>query len=224
MITQPRPGFKITDKAFMSIPIEKWYEALKTTVKTGRIENARLVLPCCLLANIDDIVLNGKYPRTYTDIQLIEGKYVLKEGRIQVQRILCRKSGHTHALLFDLFIPYQKYTIRYVLYRLKEFFESGDTIEEFWLKYYQEFSLKTMYKWLTWLKDNLSTLTEMGIVKQWKEKRESYRQFTARLCDESAFMICRCLKSLNVTLFQRHKSPPNTDYRKYGNIGKMIPH
>ena len=222
MISQPKPNFKITDKVFLSISLEEYYEALKRATRTGRIDKAMLIMPCCLLMIIKDIVLYGTYLRSYVDIQLVDGEYVVKKGIIAVQRILCRESGHTHALLFNVFIPYQKYTLRYVLYRLKEYFESGDTIEQFCLKYDQEFSPTTMYKWLEWMRDNLSTLTEMGIVKEWKQRKETYRQFVAQFCSETAYMICRCLKSTNRTLFQRHKSPPNTDYRKYGNIEKML--
>ena len=64
---------------------------------------------------------------------------------VNVIRYKCSCCGHTNAILPDIIVPYQSYSLNFILAVLKDYFTKLLTVEAICLKYF--ISSSTLYKW-----------------------------------------------------------------------------
>lgn len=191
-------------------------------------------MACCMMAEAIQYIFYGYYSRKVVDA-VVTGYHngnpefkIISIDKFYVHRLMhmgCRQKGkdeqktrgHTHALMFEWFIPYQKYSVRFVLLHLQLYFRTGKTIEKFCLD--QEIPISTFRRWLQWLEENMGHLREMGIVKNRKENTENLMKWLSEIMEKVSFWLFKSLSRLNRVLFQRHDMP--ADYKNYM-IGNFI--
>ena len=78
--------------------------------------------PCC--GSTGNCSPHGSYERFAIDFQC--GKPT--DNRITIQRVICGSCGHTHAVLIDGLIPYNSYSIFFVLWTLAFYFSEISTV------------------------------------------------------------------------------------------------
>mgnify|MGYP002624111482 CR=1 FL=1 len=185
------------------------------------VETIRYILYGCYIRKVVDAVITG-YHNGIPDFKIVS------IDKFHVQRLMhtgCRHQeqggqrarGHTHALMFEWFIPYQKYSVRFVLLHLELYFRTGETIEKFCLDH--EIPISTFRRWLQWMEENMSHLREMGLVKDRKENRGNLNKWLSEIMENVSFWLLKSLSRLNRVLFQRHEMP--ADYKNYI-IGSLI--
>ena len=108
-------------------------EGFRTSVKPGRER-----CPFCGARGRSRIY--ASYERNIIDIK--DGKPFPR--RIRILRLLCG-CGHTHALLPDFIVPYNQYTLPFILHVLRLYFSHSMTVrrlqDEFWV------SPSSLYSW-----------------------------------------------------------------------------
>ena len=65
--------------------------------------------------------------------------------RITITRYRCQSCGHTHAILPELIIPYQSYSLLFIIAVMRDYFIGSLTIESICIKY--DISVSTLYSW-----------------------------------------------------------------------------
>jgi len=65
--------------------------------------------------------------------------------QITIVRYRCSSCGHTHAILPELIIPYQSYSLLFILAVMRDYFISSLTVEDICAKY--DISVSTLYSW-----------------------------------------------------------------------------
>ena len=78
--------------------------------------------PCC--GSTGNCIRHASYDRFAIDFQ--GGKPV--DNRITILRVICGSCGHTHAVLIDGLIPYNSYSIFFVLWALALYFSDISTV------------------------------------------------------------------------------------------------
>ena len=240
MITQPVKSDKLSAKetnVLVSLlhtllqytNIDSAYETLVQAFlsKTHRT----LHLPCCLKSKLSSFILYGTYVRKVWDIQPVyrnhKIEYELVQQPLKIQRILCVDCAHnhqkrTHALLLQLFVPYGRYSIRAILYFLNEYFTNYcanvsaytsdsrnniHSIEKFCADY--NIPERTFKRWIKWLKEEGTSLENIGIVLG-AEGKKNLGRFVQKLARDFDVFQEKCVRLLNRTLFQNHRSPANS--------------
>lgn len=173
-----------------------------------------LFMPCCGILDRIDYICYGKYTRKLVIDARLTGyqngipQFERVEIReFKVQRIKHKKCGHTHGALFELFIPFQKYTIRFVLIHLKRYYSMHTSIESYCLD--NDIPIKVFREWIQWMKRNMSFLTEIGAVKEYQENKKNISEWLLTIMEDIPFWITKSLTLLNLSLFQRHSMPAN---------------
>ena len=201
--------------------LEELYAAFTRSVRTRM---GRFFIPGSSgrYCDEDNYILYGHYTRkTVIDVQRIrkeDGSSEFREIEIEgfkIQRIMDRTTGATHAVLGELFIPYKQYTIRYVLYHLKQFFSQPVSQESYCLDECQLNSIDTFRTWLNWMRDHITVLHEMGLVENYRENLEKMRQWVREIAGDIRYWQEISLQRLNLGLFQDHRMPENTVYRSF---------
>jgi hypothetical protein len=182
-------------------------------------------MACCTVATAIQYILYGTYIRkkvidarvtSYADgVPLFEVEEI---SEFKVQRLKHKECGHTHALMFDWFIPYQRYTVRFALLHLEEYYRNCEklSIETYCLD--RMIPVKTFRMWLQWMNENMGLLTEMGVVQNRKENKRNIRGWLSEiLCHTGAWML-KSLSGINLMLLQNHTMPAN--YMNY-EIGRF---
>lgn len=65
--------------------------------------------------------------------------------RITVTRYRCSSCNHTHAILPEMIVPYNMYSIVFILHMLCDYFSGSYTVNAICAKY--DISISTLYKW-----------------------------------------------------------------------------
>jgi hypothetical protein len=220
MINQPRKKIKSLNNIFMQADLVDLYNS---AVKKVISRESSILLACCNLITAISFILYGTYKRNVIDVVLVvtpERKpfYQVRPISLRIQRIKCKSKlnkckNNTHALLFDFFVPYGHYSVRFILHFLKLYFDSDKSIEAFCLEEGPRlFSEKTFKKWLAWYDTHIELFHVMGIVSSPKQKREIRKTCFKQMITDIAAIIRNSLHTFNFTIFQRHKSPKNTHY------------
>ena len=208
-------------KDFYELSLEELYNLCLERVRS---HTAKIFLPCIQrFALPDNYVLYGFYQRKLIyDVRMVtqeDGTVVAEETTLKdfsIQRIQVMEEGKavgTQGILPDLFIVYEQYSIRFVLYHLGCFFESGSTIEAYCLDH--SLSIPTFRKWLEWLKANISILRESGLFQDRNENRKILADWVREIKKKLAEWLARSLRLLNRFLFQWHRMPDNTVYHLF---------
>ena len=205
-------------KNFWKISLVDFYNDCLETVRN---HTADFFLPCIQrLALPDDYIMYETYERKhFKDVRLVkqpDGSFVAEETVIEdfrIQRILLIENGKpakTQAILPDFFIIYGRFSLRYVLYHLSQFFDKDTSIEDYCLDH--SISIPTFTKWLKWLEDNISILREIGLFQDKKENRKTLKEWIHEIKTRSTDWLIKSLRLLNLSLFQRRRMPDNTMY------------
>ena len=212
MVNEPRINVK---SEFFTADLQTLYYSMCEQVREHKYG---LYMACCTTATAIEYILYGTYSRKEViDARLIGycngvpeiEKQVIKH--FSVQRLKHKDCGHTHALMFEWFIPYQKYSIRFVLLHLQRYFSLHTSIEKYCLE--NEIPISTFRRWKEWLKENMGLLTETGIVLDEKENRQSLMNWLREITDNTSLWLLKSLSGLNRVLFQWNGMP--ADYVNY---------
>ena len=228
MVNEPKID---VNSDFFTGDLEQLYFKMTNQVFEHR---EKLYMACCMVVETIQYILYGCYNRKVVDAvvtgyhQGIPDFKIVSIDKFHVQRLMhtgCRQQekdgqralGHTHALMFEWFIPYQKYSVRFVLLHLELYFRTGETIEQFCWDH--NIPIRTFRRWLQWMEENMSHLREMGLVKDQKENRENLKKWLSEIMENVRFWLLKSLSRLNRVLFQRREMPAN--YMNY-RIGEFI--
>ena len=222
MICQFSWRINTPDKDFWEISLEELYERFLNAVQR---RNARFYMPSSEgYCGPDEYTLNGGYLRKrIIDIQRVQcndGSFRYEEVEIRefrIQRILDKRSGHTHGILPDVFVPYKKYSLRYILFHIREYFRKGKTQEKYCLD--EEIEVKTFRLWLAWMREHITVLAGMGLMQRYKDNWQIMRQWVQKLTANPYEWTAKSLRKLNLGLFQDRRMPENTVYRNYERSG-----
>ena len=144
---------------------------------------------------------------------------------MKIQRIMCVDNdkdcnGHTHAILGPLFVPYSKYSIRYVVYHLYRLFVlfPGMSIEDYCLN--NKISVKKMNEWIQWIEDAIPLLVALRFLppecnlgtNDVKGKRAKLKATMLWFFKKPVSFYSCVLSVLKKVLFQKHRMPPFTRY------------
>ncbi|MBR7045416.1 MAG: hypothetical protein IKI23_07135 [Lachnospiraceae bacterium] len=223
MVNEPKI---LVNNDFFTEELDKLYKVLKDRACEHR---DRLFMACCESdGSRGSYIEFGYYTRCVTDARItgyssgIPEIEVTETDDFEIKRLKHKSCGHTHGLMFELFIPYQKYTVRFVLILLYRYFLLKPTIEEFCGMY--NITARTFEKWLKWLEESMPILTEAGIVRDRKENRQKLMEWIRRIWEDHGSWQLKSLTGQNLALFQRHRMPAhylNYDIKKYRKIQKQ---
>lgn len=223
MINEPRIN---VNNVFFTGDLQQLYNKMTNRVSEHR---GMIYMACCMVIESIQYILYGYYTRKVIDARVTKYHNGVPEFEIItiedfcIQRLMHKNCkwqkdsgtgdhGHTHALMFEWFIPYQKYSARFVLLHLQAYFRIGETIEKFCLDH--KIPISTFRRWLQWLGENMGHLREMGLVKDRNEHRENLMKWLNEITERVGFWMLKSLSKLNRFLFQRHTMPAN--YMTYG--------
>ena len=219
MILQIDPAFKALflynkQKSFQDTyneAVEKAFEAGSTlqmpysgtVVRMGRshpVINGREVKEPC--------VKNGNYKRGIIDAAIVKTRsgryrYVFTAERCRVQLVL-EESGHSHALLFNLIVPFEKFTLRAALALVHLYAESGETPEVFCdhLPRGVEITVACLKRLLAWLQENFPHL-QISLLQKTCGGQESQLAGAVRKIQKDFSRYCSmAVNTLHKALFQ----------------------
>ena len=168
--------------------------------------------------NADRYELCGGYFRKeIIDIQQVpneDGTWRFEEVRLEafrIQRIKDKQTGKTHAILPEFFVPYKQYSLRCILYHLREFFMQPITQEAYCLE--SGIEVETFRDWLKWLKSHATVLAGLGFTEDYRDNWKIMREWIQKICKDISGWARRSLRNLNLALFQQRPMPKNTMYQ-----------
>ena len=209
----------IQNENFWRIPLEEYY--LQLVDRSRKISFFMPSSEC--VSSPNSYILYGSYTRDLIiDIQQVQnddGSWEYREiavSKFRIQRILDKKTGKTQAVLSGLLVPYKQYSLRYVLYYLQQFYDQYITQEDYSLDRKAERTFRT---WLKWLRDHIMVLRGLGLVKLYKDNWQRLGQWVGEMFSDPSGWTARSLQKLNLGLFQDHRMPENTKYRRYARDG-----
>ena len=182
-----------------------------------------LIMACCgwVCHFGNDYSLYGSYVRkmTITDVRRVidpNGKvhWVEEEVKeLKIQRIICHHEEErivrTHALLFQLFVPYEHYSLRAILYYVMLYSQSRNkSVVCFCAE--NGIEVDTFYRWMHWLKEHAPDLLNIGI---WAEKKTSdlCRRFIEMIEADYTEAYKKVVDRFQCSFFQSHESPANSE-------------
>lgn len=212
MVNEPRINVK---SDFFNADLQTLYYSMCELVREHKYG---LYMACCIVETAVEYILYGTYSRKevidariigyHNGVPEIEKQII---HQFKVQRLRHKDCGHTHALMFEWFIPYQKYSIRFVLLHLQRYFSLKTSMEKYCLE--NEIPISTFRRWKKWLKENMGLLTETGIVLDKEENRKNLMSWLLEISDNTRSWLLRSLSGLNRVLFQWRGMP--ADYVNY---------
>lgn len=147
---------------------------------------------------------HGTYTRSIIDFS--SGKP--KDSTLTVLRVICSSCGHTHAILPDSLIPYDSYSLFFILRVLAEYFSSTSTVrsicERFWI------TPSMLYRWkaLFFLHKRLW----LGVLEDAACAPAEFLSRIGSLPSFSGEFGCRFVLLTAFSFLQSHKNP--ADYRQ----------
>lgn len=179
----------------------------------------KLTKPCCdRLCPPGDYSMNGSYTRrkpivdVYMDKQGVFHKKVY-EG-FEIHLIECTEhENHTccHALLFDLFVPYESFTLRAIFYYLHLFLEGSQSVDDFC--YDHNIPIDTFMRWRKWTRDHFASLFGTGNVyagtRKHLAKNDLQRFYDLFQYDYLGFFK-RTIDLFNASVFQTRSTPAHS--------------
>ena len=218
MICQFLKTINHLSKDFWTIPLDDFYKKLNELVRNRRI---RFYIPSVgRCSQAGNYILWG----TYTRDRIIDIKLKSNEDEVcgyeevliqdfKIQRIRDKQTNKTHAILSEFFVPYKQYSLRFILFHLKRFFNQFTTQEAYCLE--AEIEVKTFRQWLKWLKDHIAILCEFGLTGSYQDNWHSMREWILKITDNVSDEAYNSLKKINRALFQDRRMPENTKYHNY---------
>lgn len=162
--------------------------------------------------NSTDYILFGSYKRAaILDVQLVEdadGNTVFKEITVidlQIQRIQDKITKATHALLNDILVPYENFSLRFILYHLHQYFSRNISIEEYCA--IQAFDERTFKAWIAWMRQHITILRRLGLTQDPKENRQTLKTWVCEIFETFHEHVAKSLHLLKLGLYQRHRMP-----------------
>ena len=65
---------------------------------------------------------------------------------LTIERVMCASCGCTHALLYDVLIPYGSYSLRFILYVLRAYLNRNGTVAALCGRF--SIAVSTLYAWI----------------------------------------------------------------------------
>lgn len=194
-----------------------------------------------------NFTIHGQYERNVVDLRplldennnpildehgnIIFEDYQGEENRIKmnITRIKCKEDGTTHALLFQLFVPYAQYSLRYIVYHLYQWSKSGTSVEAYCDAH--NLSVVNVRKWMKYLEESVPMLQQVGLIPETEQMDESVqdKETTTKPTSEHTEPKASFLRTVSQwiyqhfeefyravllyirrVMFQVHMSPPNT--------------
>ena len=210
------------DQDFWKISLEEMYAALSSAVRARR---SRFYMPSYeRYCEADGYILWGGYTRDrIIDVQCIpceDGSWRYETVEIKdfrIQRIRDKKTGATHAILNEFFVPYKQYSLRFILFHLCQFFKEHVTQEAYCLD--AEIDIEAFHQWLKWLRNSSTLLYGFGLTRSYSDNWQAMRQYIQEIAGDIPSWAYNSLKIMNLALFQDHEMPENTMYQKYERSG-----
>ncbi len=151
--------------------------------------------------------VHGHYHRFITDY--IDGKVV--DSEITLVRVKCSVCGHTHSIIPAGFVPYDLYSLSFMLQVLLKCFSRSMTIDSICQCY--QISVSTLYRWIHLFK--IHKFEWLGILKSAKTSSLSFLQELLDIYPFSDFS-CSFLDQTLYSFMQSHKNPANSRQRPPG--------
>ena len=143
----------------------------------------------------------GSYERNVID--MIDG--VPHCHSISVQRVLCRNCSRTHALLPDFIIPYDQYSLAFILHVLAAYFTHNKTVDE--LCGWAQITPSILYRWKTlFIKHRSLWLT---VLEQLAAASCQFLDYIVELPHPSGFLRAFFRKA-SFSFLQSHENPANS--------------
>ena len=209
-------------REILKMSLKTIYHRLLSAVRTRQL---RFFMPSSgRYSHADDYILWGYYTRE----RIIDKQPELQEDGtweyvdveikdFQIQRIMDKITGKTHAVLCEILVPYKQYSLRYILYHLYRYFSQNVTQEAYCLN--EGIDVKTFTLWLKWLKDHISILNALCLTENYADNRKMLGQWVRELAGDVIEWTYKSLRILNRTLFQERRMPANTMYQNYVRTG-----
>lgn len=156
----------------------------------------------CPICQNKGLATHAYYSRTLIDF--VQGQVV--SHQLRVRRVSC-PCGHTHAVLFDLIVPYERHTLLFILRALSEYFVRRYSVEKICEIF--QITQKRLYSW----------------VEKWNEHKEIWlgkicslettsMSFLDSLQDMDSFsdFSADFVKMTSVSFLQVHANPPVAPY------------
>lgn len=222
MICQFARIINSVNQDFWKIPLEEMYQRLIFAVRARR---SRFYIPSieCYCEAKGYILWGGYYREQIIDMQYVpceNGSWRYEKVKIKdfrIQRIREEQTGATHAVLNEFFVPFKQYSLRYILFHLRQFFNQRITQEAYCLE--NEIEVTMFQQWLKWLKDHIGILYGFGLTRDYSDNWRAMNQWLQEIAGNISDWTYNSLRKMNLALFQNRKMPENTMYRKYDRPG-----
>ena len=195
--------------------LDTMYKRMVELAQTRKLPG--IIMSCCGTHCTDgsDYSLFGKYTRRKP---IIDVRYDESAGRtvvetvenFEIQRVICHHEDgklRTHALLFDLLVPYKHYSVRAVLHYIMMFAQGNNTISGFCAKH--ELNIDEFNSWIKWVKTHIPDLLNIGL-SAIKNTVELCKQFIELLDKNYYGTYKRLVETYHRSLFQIHKTFANS--------------
>lgn len=146
--------------------------------------------------------VHAYYSRTIIDF--INGEVV--SHKVNILRLSCQ-CGHTHAVLFDVLIPYERHSLFFILRVLAEYFLHLSSIEKLCERFY--ITQKRLYSWIK--KWNADKTTWLGVLKSQEISNFSFLKSLVSMQSYSSFSA-DFVRNSSVSFLQTHANPHTAHY------------
>ena len=148
------------------------------------------------------LAIHAYYSRTVIDF--INGRPV--HHLLKVLRLAC-PCGHTHAVLFDVVIPYERHSLFFILRMLGEYFCHLNSVEKLCERF--QITKERFYSWLRKWKEH--KLSWIGILESFETSDLSFLKSLVRMDDYSSFSA-GFISMTSLSFMQMHANPVSAHY------------
>ena len=152
--------------------------------------------PCCKAKGC--CIVHSYYDRSIIDFY--NGESV--KASICIMRVICKSCGATHAILPDSIIPYNSYSLFFVLEVLTDYYKNNLSLPNVCQRY--DISLKVLSKWIKLFKTHKSNW--LGVTKDFQVSDYDFLSKLTITDNFSSFSKDFILK-LSFSFLQAHKNP-----------------
>lgn len=175
---------------------------LKIKVSAWKLVNNAhiLVIPdleTCPECQQQGLEIHAYYLRTLIDF--VNGRPV--QRILKVLRLAC-PCGHTHAVLFDVIIPYERHSLFFILRVLGEYFCHLHSVEELCERF--QITKQRLYSWIK--KWNSDKLTWLGILEFYETSSLSFLKSLYSMESYSSFSA-EFISKTSLSFMQIHANP-----------------
>ena len=173
------------------------YELVSST--THKINTDKETCPEC---GNSGLCIHAYYGRTIIDF---DGHCPISH-KTSILRAAC-PCGHTHAMLFDVLIPYERHSLFFVLRVLSEYFLHLRSVEKLCERF--QITPKRLYAWLR--KWNEHKKAWLGVL---EDIETSSRRFLFSLVRQDSYsgFSASFINKTSVSFLQTHANPPTAHY------------